>query len=88
VSLTFDEILAGARDAVSRGYGTVVMQSGEDPALDVVGLCEVIRGIKSETALAVTLSLGERRDCELRALKEAGADRRHQVPVLGLGPVE
>ena len=73
--MTSDEILAGAREAVRRGYGTIVMQSGEDPALDLARLCAVIREIKSQTALAVTLSLGERSAGELRALRDAGADR-------------
>jgi biotin synthase len=73
--MTPGEILAGAREAAARGYGTVVMQSGEDPALDVDALCEVIRAIKRETPLAVTLSLGERTCAELRACRHAGADR-------------
>ena len=51
------------------------MQAGEDPALDVDALCEVIRTIKRETPLAVTLSLGERTPAELLAFRHAGADR-------------
>jgi biotin synthase len=73
--MTPQEILAGAREAMTRGYGTVVMQAGEDPALDVDALCAVIRTIKHETPLAVTLSLGERTPAELLAFRRAGADR-------------
>ena len=42
------------------GYGTVVLQAGEDYALSREWVAEVVRRIKRETPLAVTLSLGER----------------------------
>jgi len=73
--MTADEILACARDAKRLGYGTVVMQSGEDPGLTREFIGGVIRAVKSETGLAITLSLGERTDEDLIAWKEAGADR-------------
>lgn len=73
--MTAAEIVACAREALRLGYGTVVMQSGEDPALTRDFMAGVIRAIKAETGLAVTLSLGEREDDDLRAWKEAGADR-------------
>jgi biotin synthase len=38
-------------------------------------MTEVVRRIKTETPLAVTLSLGERADEDLAAWREAGADR-------------
>jgi biotin synthase len=73
--LSADEILSCARRAKQLGYGTVVMQSGEDPELTRDFIADVIRSIKAETGLAITLSLGERSDEELRAWKAAGADR-------------
>jgi biotin synthase len=73
--LTSDEILSCARQAQRLGYGTVVLQSGEDPGLTCDFIAGVIREIKTETGLAITLSLGERADGELRAWKAAGADR-------------
>jgi biotin synthase len=73
--MTRGEILTSAGEAVRRGYGTVVMQSGEDPGFDVEWLAEVIKTIKRETELAVTLSCGERSEDELVRLYEAGADR-------------
>ncbi len=73
--MTADQILACARDAKRLGYGTVVLQSGEDPVLTREFIAGVIRAIKAETGLAITLSLGEREDGDLRAWKEAGADR-------------
>lgn len=73
--MTAEEILACARQAVEFGYGTVVLQSGEDLGVSASWVSDVIRRIKSETQLAVTLSLGERGPEELAAWREAGADR-------------
>jgi len=70
-----DEILSCARQAADLGYGTVVLQAGEDPGIGAEWMAAVVRRIKSETALAVTLSLGERDDDELRLWRAAGADR-------------
>jgi biotin synthase len=70
-----DEILAAARQAVTFGYGTVVLQAGEDYGITAEWMASVVRRIKAETPLAVTLSLGERSDGELAAWREAGADR-------------
>ncbi len=57
------------------GYGTVVLQAGEDYGMTTTWVAELVRGIKDETGLAVTLSLGERPDADLVAWREAGADR-------------
>jgi biotin synthase len=73
--LTESEILDCAREAEALGYGTVVMQAGEDPALTSDWIADIVRWIKRETALAVTLSLGERQDHELQRWRSAGADR-------------
>ncbi len=73
--LTLDEVVECAKKARAFGYGTVVMQAGEDPGLTKEGVAEMIRRIKAETSLAVTLSLGEREDDEFVAWKKAGADR-------------
>ena len=73
--MSAEEILAAARQAVQFGYGTVVLQGGEDYGLTAGWVAEVVRRIKTETALAVTLSLGERPEADLLAWREAGADR-------------
>ncbi len=73
--MTADEILGAAHEAARLGYGTVVMQAGEDGGLTGGFVAGLIGRIKEETGLAVTLSLGERSDEELRAWKHAGADR-------------
>ncbi len=69
------EILACAHEAVRLGYGSVVLQGGEDPGLTQAFIADVVRAIKQETPLAVTLSLGERSDADLLAWRRAGADR-------------
>lgn len=73
--MTEKEILDCARQAVEFGYGTVVLQSGEDPGFKTDLIAQIIRAIKKETPLAVTLSLGERSDEELVLWRQAGADR-------------
>ena len=73
--MTAAEILACAHQARQFGYGTVVLQSGEDYGITPGWLADVIRHIKTETGLAVTLSLGERPDGDLANWREAGADR-------------
>ncbi|NLX95711.1 MAG: [FeFe] hydrogenase H-cluster radical SAM maturase HydE [Rhodopirellula sp.] len=107
--MTGEEVMDCARQAVAFGYGTVVLQSGEDPGIGGDWMADLIRrmkslsqnrvgrrgqahfapktpqnepvpgdfgiGSKSETSLAVTLSLGERSDEDLVRWREAGADR-------------
>jgi biotin synthase len=70
-----DEIFEAAQQAVRFGYGTVVLQGGEDYGLTVSWMADIIHWIKNETPLAITLSLGERPERELAAWREAGADR-------------
>ena len=73
--MTASKILACARRAVEFGYGTVVLQAGEDYRLTGPWVADVVRHIKAETPLAVTLSLGERADEELALWRVGGADR-------------
>lgn len=76
--MTADEILACARQATEFGYGTLVLQSGEDPTLTGESVAKILRRLKSDPAtrqLAVTLSLGERSKEDLALWRSAGADR-------------
>jgi biotin synthase len=73
--MSADEILQCARNAQAWGWGTVVLQSGEDYGLRTDWIAEIVRRIKAETELAVTLSLGERPEEDLAVWREAGADR-------------
>ncbi len=70
-----DEMLDSAREASRLGYGSVVLQGGEDPGLTGALIAEVIRAIRRDTRLAITLSLGERSEEDLLAWRKAGADR-------------
>jgi biotin synthase len=73
--MSADEVLGCAEQAHRFGFGTVVLQAGEDPELSSDWVADVVRRIKSTTGLAVTLSLGERTHQELEAWRQAGADR-------------
>lgn len=70
-----EEILASVAEAVSLGYRTVVLQSGEDPYYNVSRLEQIIREIKQQFDIAITLSIGERPRNEYEQLYAAGADR-------------
>ena len=70
-----EEIMTCAGEAEQYGYGTVVLQSGEDYGIETKWFTNLIRRIKKETQLAVTLSLGERPDRDLETWRKAGADR-------------
>lgn len=69
------EVVKAARKAKTFGYGTVVLQSGEDYGWSGSKIETLIRHLKEETELAVTLSLGERSLDEYSSWKKAGADR-------------
>lgn len=73
--MSADEMLDCARAACAYGYGSVVLQSGEDLGFSRETLAGVVRRIKEETQLAVTLSVGERCDADLLLWRKAGADR-------------
>lgn len=73
--MTEDEVMDCVRTAQRLDYGTVVLQSGEDIGLTGDFIATLVRRIKAETPLAVTLSLGERSREELTQWRAAGADR-------------
>ena len=72
--MTPAEILAAAHQARQVGVRTLILQSGEDPWYDTARLVALLRAIKAETGLKITLSLGERQPEEYAILKQAGAD--------------
>ena len=74
--LSKEEIVDLAAKAVSYGYRTIVMQSGEDLYFTADYLADILKEIKKlEPTPAITLSIGERSYEEYKILKEAGADR-------------
>jgi biotin synthase len=73
--LTDAEIQDCAKRGKSMGYGTVVLQAGEDPGIPPERIARLVTWIKQETGLAVTLSLGEQSEDVFRLWKTAGADR-------------
>jgi biotin synthase len=73
--MSADEIFACAEEAAGYGYGTVVMQAGEDYGITTQWLADIVKRIKTELLLAVTLSMGERPYEDLKLWRNAGADR-------------
>jgi len=69
-----DEIILYAKKAVSMGYRTIVLQSGEDDYYDCTRMVEIIKEIK-KLDVALTLSIGEKSYDEFKEFKKAGADR-------------
>ncbi|MCD8101341.1 MAG: [FeFe] hydrogenase H-cluster radical SAM maturase HydE [Alistipes sp.] len=77
-SLTEDEVLRCARTAWESGYGSVVIQGGENQSPEHVRTIErLLREIKSLSGgeLGITLSLGEQSSEVYRRWFEAGAHR-------------
>ncbi|MTK13620.1 MAG: [FeFe] hydrogenase H-cluster radical SAM maturase HydE [Clostridiaceae bacterium] len=72
--LSPDEIIDLAKKAVSYGYKTIVMQSGEDDFYTVDKMKYIISNIK-KLGVAITVSVGEKTFEEYKSYKEAGADR-------------
>ncbi len=70
-----DEILETAHNAIRWGCGTVVLQSGVDPSFSVEQMGAIVRRIKEECGLAVTLSVGVLPRAHLERLKKDGCDR-------------
>lgn len=74
-TMTVDEILQAARLFEPMGQTTIVLQSGETPGLSDEDIGRLIRAIKSDTSLAVTLSVGNRSREIYSHWKECGMDR-------------
>lgn len=72
--MTEDEIMEVVHQIHRLGIKTVILQSGEDPFYDTGKIVDLIKRIKRETGMLVTLSLGERTYEEYRAFREAGAN--------------
>ena len=70
-----DEIFEAAKAAAGLGYKSLVLQSGENCQYPTADMCTLLKRIKAELGIAITLSIGEKTREEYAALKEAGADR-------------
>ena len=73
--MSIDEIVTAAQDIKNAGIGTVVLQSGEDPWWTPEKIITLIKDIKHQVGITITLSVGERNYEEYTLYKEAGADR-------------
>lgn len=73
--LSAEQVVDAAKQAADLGYGSVVLQSGEDPTFTARTLAQIVERIKAATPLAVTLGVGERPASDYFAWRQAGADR-------------
>jgi len=73
--MSAEELLKSVEYLASCNIKTVVLQSGEDPALDAAWLADIIKQIKSKFGLAITLSVGEKSLADYRIWRQAGSDR-------------
>lgn len=73
--MSIDEILECCGIAFELGFKTVVLQSGEDPWYSGEKIAEIIRRIKKNFNIVVTLCIGEREEWEYELWKESGAER-------------
>jgi len=74
-AMNADEILDIARTMESVQQTTVVLQSGETPGINDDEIGAIIRRIKHETNLAVTLSVGNRPYKTYKYWRDCGMDR-------------
>jgi biotin synthase len=73
--MSSDEIIATAGQIKDAGIKTIVLQSGEDSNYSRSFVTNLIKTIKGEFGIAITLSLGERNFEDYDEWKAAGADR-------------
>jgi biotin synthase len=73
--MSTDEIFDAAKAADGLGYKSLVLQSGENCQYPIKDMCALLRRIKGEMDIAITLSMGEKTREEYALLKQAGADR-------------
>ncbi|KAB3537863.1 [FeFe] hydrogenase H-cluster radical SAM maturase HydE [Alkaliphilus pronyensis] len=69
-----EEIIEAAVELNRLGIRTVILQSGEDDYYDIDTMCSIIKRIKLETKMGITLSIGEKSREDYLKLREAGAN--------------
>ncbi|WP_432736905.1 [FeFe] hydrogenase H-cluster radical SAM maturase HydE [Maridesulfovibrio sp. FT414] len=73
--LDADTIVEAAGFAAEAGARTIVLQSGDDLGYSALQIADIVRRIKAEHDVAVTLSLGDRSVAEYEHWFHCGADR-------------
>lgn len=73
--MTEDEILQTTFEAFNAGYKTIVLQSGEDSYFTSKKIGNLVKKIKENMDIAITVSCGEMSYEDYKYIKECGADR-------------
>ncbi len=69
-----DEICSVAKELYDIGIKTLILQSGEDESWGTDRVSDLVKRIKKQYGLRITLSVGEKTFEEYKILKQAGAD--------------
>ena len=72
--MPMEEVLKTGLMAKEAGYKTLVLQSGEDPGLNIGALGKIVKEL-NQAGLIITISCGELSKEELSYLKKMGAER-------------
>lgn len=72
--MTEEEIMEVVRYLHSIGLRTVILQSGEDPYWTTQKIVNILKKIKEDTGMRITLSVGEKSYEDYVEYKKAGAD--------------
>ena len=73
--IPLEEIISTAKHAAELGYGTIVLQAGEDSYYSGEQLAEIVQRVKEAGNFAITVCVGERSREDYALMREAGADR-------------
>ena len=73
--MTEDEILQTTFEAYNAGYKTIVLQSGEDSYFTSKKIGNLVKKIKENIDIAITVSCGEMSYEDYKYIKDCGADR-------------
>ena len=73
--MTEDEILQTTFEAYNAGYKTIVLQSGEDSYFTSKKIGYLVKKIKENIDIAITVSCGEMSYEDYKYIKDCGADR-------------
>ena len=73
--MTEDKILQTTFEAYNAGYKTIVLQSGEDSYFTSKKIGKLVKKIKENMDIAITVSCGEMSYEDYKYIKECGADR-------------
>lgn len=74
-SLNPDEIIKLAIESEKNNFKSITLESGDDEELKLTDIVGIIKEIKRNTGLSISLNIGEKTEEEYAELKKAGCDK-------------